>query len=62
MDHHPHHDLDVEAGQAEEEASHPSAEELRNAEPLTFALLEVVTVLYLTYKVPRIVGQGTFRY
>ena len=30
----------------EEEASHPSAEELRNAEPLTFALLEVAAVLY----------------
>ena len=29
---------------SEEEQGHPSAEELRNAEPLTFALLEVVTM------------------
>ena len=46
---HPYRNLDLVAG-AEEEANHPSAEELRNAEPLTFALLEVAT-LY-KYKVP----------
>ena len=44
MHRHSHRDLDVKAGPLEE-ASHPSAEELRNAEPLTFALLEVLSIL-----------------
>ena len=43
-----HRNLDVEAGE-EKEANHQSSEELRNAEPLTFALLEVVTIYYFLY-------------